>query len=67
MEQGNFTNMVDELVLDLAPKDPELDEALKWIDSQAKDRGITFYEMVYQVLLTHEANKNAKEWLNNKT
>ena len=57
-----FTNMVDELV-DFSEYDPELADGLKWIDSEAQKRGITFYEMVFLVLHKYDVNVKAKEWL----
>lgn len=57
--------MVDELV-DFADYDPELAEGLRWLDSEAHKRGITFYEMVFEVLYRHEIDSKAKEWMTNR-
>ncbi|HSD04364.1 MAG TPA: hypothetical protein VLB45_01250 [Nitrosopumilaceae archaeon] len=57
-----FTNMVDELI-EFSEYDPELKDGLKWIDSEAQKRGITFYEMVFVVLHKYDADVKAKEWL----
>jgi hypothetical protein len=57
-----FTNMVDELVLDLAPFDTELDEGIKYLDEQAQKEGITFYEKIFQVTHNYMIEEKAKEW-----
>ena len=57
-----FTSMVDELV-EFSEYDPELAEGLKWIDGEAQKRGITFYEMVFDVLHRYDVDARAKNWL----
>ncbi|MGQ0639010.1 MAG: hypothetical protein ACT4N1_06650 [Nitrososphaerota archaeon] len=57
-----FTNMVDELV-EFSEYDQELADGLKWIDGEARKRGITFYEMVFLVLHKYDVEIKAKEWL----
>ena len=58
-----FTKMVDELV-EFSEHDPELSDGLKWLDGEAQKKGLSFYDMVYQVLYKHDVNCKAKEWLN---
>ena len=60
-----FTNMVDELV-EFSEHDPELSDGIKWLDGQAQKKGLSFYDMVYQVLYKHDVNSKAKEWLNSR-
>jgi len=60
-----FTKMVDELV-EFSEHDPELSDGLKWLDGQAQKKGLSFYDMVYQVLYRHDVNSKAKEWLNSR-
>ena len=60
-----FTKMVDELV-EFSEHDPELSEGLKWLDGEAQKKGLSFYDMVYQVLYKHDVNSKAKEWLNSR-
>jgi len=60
-----FTRMVDELV-EFSEHDPELSDGLKWLDGQAQKKGLSFYDMVYQVLYKHDVNSKAKEWLNSR-
>ena len=63
MKSNNFfTKMVDELV-DFSEYDPELADGIKWLDGQAQKKGITFYEMVYEVLYANDINSKAKSWL----
>jgi hypothetical protein len=57
--------MVDELV-EFSDNDPELAEGIKWLDSQAQKKGISFYEMVFQVLYKHDINSKAQQWLNSR-
>jgi hypothetical protein len=60
-----FTRMVDELV-QFSDTDPELAEGIKWLDAQAQQKGITFYEMVFQVLYKHDISNRAQQWLNTR-
>jgi len=60
-----FTNMIDELV-EFSEYDPELSDGIKWLDEQAQKKGLTFYDMVYQVLYRHDVNSKAKDWLNSR-
>lgn len=60
-----FTRMVDELV-EFSESDPELAEGIRWLDVQAQKKGISFYEMVFQVLYKHDMNSRAKQWLNSR-
>jgi len=63
--QTFFTKMVDELV-EFSEHDPELWDGLKWLDGEAQKKGLSFYDMVYQVLYKHDVNSKAKEWLNSR-
>jgi len=60
-----FTKMVDELV-EFSEYDPELADGIKWLDEQARKKGISFYDMVFEVLYKHDVNLKAKEWLNSR-
>ena len=60
-----FTKMVDELV-EFSEHDPELSDGLKWLDGEAQKKGLSFYDMVYQVLYKQDVNSKAKEWLNSR-
>ena len=57
-----FRKMVDELV-EFSAHDPELADGIKWLDSQAQEKGITFYDMVFEVLYSHDVNSKAQNWL----
>ncbi|MBF86358.1 MAG: hypothetical protein CL489_18030 [Acidobacteria bacterium] len=57
--------MVDDLV-EFSEHDPELKEGVKWLDEQAFKKGISFYDMVYEVMSKHDINNNAKDWLRSK-
>jgi len=64
-EQTFFIKMVDDLV-DFADHDPELKDGLRWVDAEAQKKGLSFYDMVYQILYKHDLATKAKEWVNNK-
>ena len=57
-----FRKMVDELV-EFSAHDPELADGIKWLDGQAHKKGITFYDMVFEVLYSHDVNSKAQNWL----
>ena len=50
-----FTNMVDELV-EFSEYDPELSDGIKWLDGQAQKKGLSFYDMVFEILLMFHDN-----------
>jgi len=60
-----FSKMVDELV-EFSEYDPELADGIRWLDDQAQKKGITFYDMVFEVLYKHDVNSKAKEWLSTR-
>jgi len=60
-----FSKMVDELV-EFSEYDPELADGIKWLDDQAQKKGITFYDMVFEVLYKHDVNSKAKKWLSTR-
>ena len=60
-----FSKMVDELV-EFSEYDPELADGIKWLDNQAMKKGITFYDMVFEVLYKHDVNSKAKDWLSTR-
>ena len=60
-----FTKMVDELV-EFSEYDPELADGIKWLDEQAQKKGVSFYDMVFEVLYKHDVNSKAKQWLNSR-
>ena len=60
-----FTNMVDELV-EFSEHDPELSDGIKWLDGQAQKKGLTFYDMVFEILYKHDVNSKAKDWFNSR-
>ena len=60
-----FTKMIDELV-EFSEYNPELSDGIKWLDEQAQKKGLTFYDMVYQVLYRHDVDSKAKDWLNSR-
>ena len=60
-----FSKMVDELV-EFSEHDPELADGIKWLDEQAQKKGISFYDMVFEVLYKHDVNSKAKDWLSTR-
>jgi len=63
--QTLFTKMVDELV-EFSEHDPELSDGFKWLDGEAQKKGLSFYDMVDQVLYIDDVYSKAKEWLNSR-
>jgi hypothetical protein len=60
--EGFFSKMVDQLV-EFGEHDPELADGIKWLDEQAQKKGVSFYDMVFEVLYKHDVNSKAKDWL----
>lgn len=56
-----FDTMIDDLVL-FSDEDPELKEGLRWIDEQAKQNGISFYEQVRRILGKYDSEQRVKAW-----
>lgn len=48
-----FTNLVDGLV-EFSGDDPELLKEIRWLDEQARQKHISFYDMVFEVLYRHD-------------
>lgn len=65
MNDTIFNNIVD-LLVQLSEQDPELKNGLVWLDKQAQQRGISIYDMVFEVLHKHDINVKAKDWLNTR-
>ena len=63
MQDSNsvFVHMVDELVK-FSEHDPELAEGIRWLDGKAQQRGITFYDIVFEVLYKYNINSQARQW-----
>ena len=61
MVESFFENMCDELVM-FCDYDPELKEGLRWIDEEARKRGISFYEVVFLVLHKYDVDLKARKW-----
>ena len=40
-----------------------MENGIKWLDAQAQKKGITFYDMVFEVLYNNDINSKAKTWL----
>jgi len=57
----SFQRMVDDLVM-FAEYDPELADGIKYLDEKAASKGITFYDMVFEVLYKHDVNEKAQDW-----
>ena len=57
-----FTKMVDELV-EFSEYDPELKDGITWLDGLAQKKGISFYAQVYDILIKHDINIKAKQWM----
>ena len=64
-ELSFFKRMVDDLV-EFSQYDKELAEGIKWLDEQAFKKGVSFYDMVFDVLQKHDVRLKAKEWLKHK-
>jgi hypothetical protein len=60
-----FTKMVDELI-ESSQYDPELAEGIKWLDGQAQKKGISFYDMIFEVLYKYDIDSKAKDWLSSR-
>lgn len=68
MTDSIFAEVVDDLVR-MSDEDPDLAGGLRWIDEQAQRRGISFYEMVFEVLYRNDtsamtsAGAKSRAWL----
>lgn len=57
-----FIKMVDNLV-EFSQYDSEMSDGIKWLDEQSKKKGISFYDMVFEVLYRHDVKQKAEDWL----
>ena len=58
--------MYDHLTSNSKIEDELVEKRIKWLDEQAQKKGITFYDMVFEVLYKHDVNSKAKEWLSTR-
>lgn len=58
-----FIKMVDDLV-EFSKHDKELNDGIKYIDKQAQEKGISFYEMLYAILFQHDMNQRVNDFVN---
>lgn len=66
MSDSFFTSVMDELV-QTADDDPELADGLRWLDDQAQRRGISFYDMAFEVLYRREHSiSDHRAWLDRR-
>ena len=61
-----FIKMVDDLV-EFSEHDKELSDGIKWIDKLAQEKGISFYEMMYDILYQHDMNQRVNNFINKHT
>lgn len=59
-------HVLDGMVLWAGENDEEIDSAIKWIDEQAQEKGISFYEMVDKLEDDHDVESRARKWLAEK-
>lgn len=50
----------------ISKNDPQLKDALKWVDSQAHQRGMTSFQVVELILENKFTNESAKKWLKDR-
>lgn len=50
----------------LSKDDPQLQEALRWVDSQAHEKGMTSYQVIELILQNRFVNESAKKWLKDR-
>ena len=62
---STFRKMVDDIVA-MAEHDPELKEGIQWLDKIATENGMSFYDIIFKVLMQHDQEISAKKWLEDK-
>lgn len=66
MAESFFASLIDELV-ESADQDPELADGIRWLDEQARRRGVTIYDMAFEVLYRHgRSGGSAGAWLRSR-
>ena len=60
-----FKKMVDDLV-EFSHYDPELADGIKWLDRIAQKRGVSFYDIVFEILYKNDITTKAQEWMNSR-
>ena len=64
-KRGFFEKMIDELV-EFSEYDKELADGIKWLDDEARKKGISFYQQIFEILYKHDINAKAKNWLDER-
>ena len=65
MAESFFASLIDELV-ESADQDPELADGIRWLDEQARRRGVTIYDMAFEVLYRHDWSAGSGAWLRSR-
>ena len=65
MAESLFVDLMDELIR-TADDDLELADGIKWLDVQAQKRGISFYDMAFEVLYRCDRNTPQNRWLGSR-
>ena len=61
-----FIKMVDELVA-FSEHDKELADGIRWLDKLSQEQGISFYDMVFNILYQHDMNQRVNNFVNKHT
>ena len=58
----SFIKAVDEIILS-SETNSNLDSAIKNIDAEAQSKGLTLYEMIYNIMQHDLIDERIKEWI----
>ena len=58
--------MVDELV-EFSEHDKELADGIKWLDKLSQEQGISFYDMVFNILYQHDMKEKVSKFVKQHT
>ena len=57
-----FTKSIDEIIMD-SNKDMKIKNAISVIDNKSKQKGVTIYEMIYELMQKDVSEERSLQWL----
>lgn len=65
MNESIFTDVIDDLVV-MSENDPELAAGIRWIDENAQKRGVSFYDVAFEVLYQYGKIQSPSVWFESR-
>lgn len=65
-KSDHWRKFCDELII-ASENDPELEDGLKWLDELAQKKGISFYEVLWRVVMMDRTDEDMGDFMQSIT